>query len=263
MEFALAQLPSLLSALWWPFCRVLAMFSAAPIIGENMVPLRVRVLLSLAFAVVLAPAAGPPAAIEPMSLHALVATIEQVLIGFGIGLAFHLTLSILMVLGFMVSSQMGLSMAIMNDPMSGMSSDVISALLYILCIFVFFSIDGHLMLTGVIGASFHAWPVGAGIPFPTLQAIVWNVAWVFSAALLLALPVIFSALVVQLGFGFLNRVAPALNLFALGFSVVTVFGLYMLGSVVRSVPEHYIRMMQQVLDMLRQGMRSGISPGIF
>jgi len=255
MEFALNQLPSLLNMLWWPFCRVMAMFSAAPIIGENMVPLRVRVLLSLAFAVVLMPGVSVPAAIEPLSMYGLLATVEQVLIGFGIGLAFHLTLAILMVLGFVTSSQMGLSMAIMNDPMSGMSSDVVSAMLYILCIFVFFSIDGHLVLAGVVGASFHAWPVGAGMQLPTLQTIAYNVAWVFSAALLLALPVIFSAMVVQLGFGFLNRVAPALNLFALGFSVVTVFGLYMLGNIVRSVPEHYIRMTHQVLEMLRQGMR--------
>ena len=150
---------------------------------------------------------------------------------------------------------MGLSMAVMNDPMSGMSSDVVSALLYVLCIFVFFSIDGHLILTSVVGASFHAWPVGGGVSYLTLQNIAYNVAWVFSAALLLAAPVIFSALVVQLGFGFLNRVAPALNLYSLGFSAVTIFGLFMLGYIVRALPAHYIRMTDQVLELLRAGMR--------
>jgi len=253
MEAVIQQLPSLLTSLWWPFCRVLAMFSAAPVVGENMVPISVRVLLSLAFAVVLMPVVTP-VEIEPLSLHALVATAEQALIGFCIGLAFHLTVAIVMVLGFIVSSQMGLSMAVMNDPMSGASSDVVSALLYILCIFVFFSIDGHLVLAGVVGASFQAWPVGGGVDLLTLQRVAYNVAWVFSAALLLAVPVIFSALVVQIGFGFLNRVAPALNLFALGFSVVTLFGLFMLAHLVRTVPEHYIRLTGRVLDMLRAGM---------
>lgn len=255
MEVVLNQLPSLLTTLWWPFCRVLAMFSAAPVVGENMVPISVRVLLSLAFAVVLMPMSQPVAPVEPLSMHALVLTAEQAIIGFGIGLAFHLTMAIVMVLGFMVSSQMGLSMAVMNDPMSGASSDVVSALLYILFILVFFSIDGHLVLAGVVGASFHAWPVGGGVDLLTLQSIAYNVAWVFSAALLLAVPVIFSALVVQLGFGFLNRVAPALNLYALGFAVVTIFGLFMLGHLVRAVPEHYIRLTYQVLEMLRTGMR--------
>lgn len=255
MEVALSQLPSLLTALWWPFCRVLAMLSAAPILGENLVPVTVRVLLSLALAVVFMPIATPAVPIEPISLHALVVTAEQALLGFGIGLAFHLTMAIVAVLGFLVSSQMGLSMAVMNDPMSGASSDVITTLVYVLCIYVFFSIDGHLVFTGVIGASFHAWPVGGGVDLATLERVAYNVAWVFSAALLLAVPVIFSALVVQIGFGFLNRVAPAFNLFSLGFSVVTVFGVYMLAYVVRSVPQHYVGLTQQVLDMLRLGMR--------
>jgi flagellar biosynthetic protein FliR len=72
--------------------------------------------------------------------------------------------------------------------------------------------------------------------------------------MLLAIPVVFSALVVQLGFGFLNRVAPTLNLFALGFSVITIFGLLMLGQVVRFIPQHYIRMSSRVLDMIQQQM---------
>lgn len=254
MELLLSQLPSLLTAIWWPFCRVLAMFSAAPVIGENMVPITVRVLLSLSVAIILMPIASPTMPIEPLSFHALVLTVQQAMIGFTIGLAFHLTMAIVMVLGFLTSSQMGLSMAVMNDPMSGASSDVVTALLYVLCIYVFFAIDGHLVFTGVIGASFHAWPVGGAFDLLTLQHVAYNVAWVFSAALLLAVPVIFSALVVQIGFGFLNRVAPAFNLYSLGFSVVTVFGVYMLAYIVRSIPEHYVHLTQQVLGMLRQGM---------
>lgn len=255
MEFALSQLPSLLTMLWWPFCRVLAMFSAAPIVGENMVPVTVRVLLSLVLAVVLMPVAAPAIDIDPFSLQAVALTVEQAVIGFSIGLAFFLTIAIVMALGFLASSQMGLSMAVMNDPMSGTSSDVVSALLYVLCIYVFFAVDGHVVLASVVGASFKAWPVGSGIHLPTLQSIAYNVAWVFSAALLLAVPVIFSALVVQIGFGFLNRVAPALNLFALGFSIVTMFGLFMLGYIVGTLPEHYVRLTHRVLEMLRQGMQ--------
>jgi flagellar biosynthetic protein FliR len=255
MEIVLSQLPALLSAVWWPFCRVLAMFSAAPMLGDNVAPLSVRALLSLALAVVLAPAAQPVAPIEPLSLQAVLVTVEQALIGFVIGFAFHLTVAMIMVLGFTASSQMGLSMAIMNDPITGFSSDVVSAVLYVLCILVFFSIDGHLVLTRVVGESFHAWPIGAGVRLPTLESLAYAVAWVFSAALLLAAPVMFSALVVQLGFGFLNRVAPTLNLYSLGFSAIIVFGIFMLWHLVRAVPDHYVNMTGRVLELLRLGLR--------
>jgi flagellar biosynthetic protein FliR len=172
-----------------------------------------------------------------------------------LGLALHFSMAVMLVLGYLLSSQMGLSMAVMNDPLSGVSSDVVSNLLSISAILVFFSVDGHLVLVQVIGASFTQWPVGSGLRVPALQAVAFNVAWVFSAAVLLALPIIFATIVVQLGFGFLARVAPTLNLFALGFAVVTIFGLFMLSQLVRVVPEHYLRMTERVLQMLQYNMR--------
>src|SRR6186713_1140388 len=158
MEPFLNQLPGLLAGLWWPFCRVMAMLSAAPVVGETTVPMTARLLLALVLAVILMPAAQPSVSIELFSAHAVLVTAEQILIGFGIGLAFYLTVAAILMLGFIVSSQMGLSMGVMNDPLNGTSSDVVSNLLYLLTILVFFSIDGHLMLTGVVGASFHSFP---------------------------------------------------------------------------------------------------------
>jgi flagellar biosynthesis protein FliR len=257
MEPVLAQLLPMLTAIWWPFCRILAMFVGAPVLGEAVTPVTVRILIALVLAVLMLPATGGVGGyhIDPFSMHGVVATIEQALIGFVLGLAFHFAMSVIGVLGFMVSSQMGFSMAVMNDPMNGQSSDVVSALLSVLSIIVFFAIDGHLVISNIIGQSFRAWPLGQGYSPMLLNAVAYNVAWIFSAAMLLAIPIVFSTLVVQLGFGFLNRVAPSLNLFALGFSVITIFGLLMLGEVVRFIPDHYVRMTNQVLELIRQQMQ--------
>ncbi|WP_395399039.1 flagellar biosynthetic protein FliR [Pseudoduganella sp. UC29_106] len=257
MEQVLANFVPLLSALWWPFVRAMAMLSAAPVIGEAMVPVTVRILVSVVLAILMAPVSGSQGmAIEPISMAGVAATVEQAVIGGVLGLAFHFAMSVIATLGFVVSSQVGFSLAVMNDPLNGTSSDVISALLAMLAILVFFGIDGHLVITGVLGASFKAWPLGGGYGPLLLQTVAWNVAWIFSAAMLLAIPIVFSTMVVQLGFGFLNRVAPTLNLFALGFSMITIFGLLMLGQVVRFIPAHYIRMSNQVLDMIQQQMRA-------
>ncbi|TFW18556.1 flagellar biosynthetic protein FliR [Duganella callida] len=255
MEQVFAQLLPMLTALWWPFCRILAMLIGAPVLGEAVTPVTVRILLALVLAVVMLPVTGAGAPIDPFSLHGAVATMEQGLIGFVLGLAFHFSMAVIGVLGYLVSSQMGMSMAVMNDPLNGQSSDVTSGLLSALAIIVFFAIDGHLVMTNVIAQSFKAWPLGAGFGPLLMQTVAYNVAWIFSAAMLLAIPVVFSTLVVQIGFGFLNRVAPALNLFALGFSVITIFGLMMLAELVRFIPEHYARMTNMVLDMIRQQMQ--------
>ena len=232
MESVLAQLLPLLNAWWWPFVRVLAMLSAAPVLGEAMVPVTVRILTALVLSVLMLPLTGNALAIDPISLQGAVATLEQAVIGGVLGLAFHFSVSVMMVLGY-----------------------VVSALLSMLVILVFFAIDGHLVIAGVIGGSFQAWPLGGGYHPLLLQTVAWNVAWIFAAAMLLAIPIVFATMVVQIGFGFLNRVAPTLNLFALGFSVITIFGLLMLGQVVRFIPEHYIRMTGRVLEMIRQQMQ--------
>lgn len=261
MDQILNQVLPFLLAVWWPFCRILAMLSASPVIGDVTVPVTVRILLSLILAILMLPVMQASGAsrelltIDPFSLYAIVATLEQAVIGFILGLAFHFAMSVMSVLGFLVSSQVGFSMAVMNDPLNGTSSDVISGLLTILCMIVFFAIDGHLVLTGVVGASFKAWPVGQGYGPLLLQTVAYNVSWIFAAAMLLALPIVFSTMVVQLGFGFLNRVAPSLNLFSLGFSMITVFGLLMLVQIVKFIPEHYVAMTNRVLDMIAEQMR--------
>lgn len=254
MELVGFLLP-LMNALWWPFCRIMAMLSTAPVLGEGTVPIPVRALLSVALSFMMLPVTKGSIMPDPFSLAGVVAMIEQAVIGGVIGLALQFAMAVIGMLGFLASSQVGFSMAQMNDPVNGQASDVVSGLLSLLAILVFFGIDGHLVLMGVVGQSFKAWPVGAGYGPLLLEAVALNVAWVFSAAVLLALPIVFSTMVVQIGFGFLNRVAPSLNLFSLGFSLVTIFGLLMLVQVVRFIPEHYVAMTNQILEMLSAQMR--------
>jgi flagellar biosynthetic protein FliR len=256
MEQVVGFLMPLIGALWWPFARIMAMFATAPVIGEGMVPLPVRALLALVLSFLMLPITKGAAMPDPFSLSGVVTMIEQAIIGGVLGMALQFAMAAVSMLGFLVSSQVGFSMAQMNDPVNGQPSDVISTLLSLVAILVFFAIDGHIVLVSVLAQSLRAWPVGASYGPILLQAVALNVGWVFSAAMLLAVPIVFSTMVVQLGFGFLNRVAPTLNLFSLGFSLVTVFGLLMLVQVVRFIPEHYVAMTNQVLEMLQQQMRA-------
>jgi len=214
----------------------------------------VRALLAVVLSFLMLPLTTKGIMPDPFSLAGVVAMFEQAVIGGVLGLALQFAMAAVTLLGFLASSQIGFSMAQMNDPVNGQASDVVSGLMSLVAMLVFFSIDGHLVLTAVLGQSFRAWPVGSGFQPLLLEAVAFNVGWVFSAAILLALPIVFSTIVVQIGFGFLNRVAPSLNLFSLGFSMVTIFGLLMLIQLVRFIPDHYVAMTNQVLEMLQDQM---------
>jgi len=254
MELVSFLLP-LLGALWWPFARIMAMMATAPVLGEASVPMPVKALLSVVLAFLMLPITKGGAMPDPFSLAGVVAMFEQAVIGGVIGLALQFAMAVISMLGFLASSQIGFSMAQMNDPVNGVMSDVVSGLMALVAMLVFFAIDGHLILVTVLGQSFKAWPVGTGWGPMLLESVALNLGWVFAAAILLALPIVFSTMVVQVGFGFLNRVAPSLNLFSLGFSLVTIFGLLMLVQLVRFIPDHYVSMTNQVLEMLGEQMR--------
>ncbi|TCP15593.1 flagellar biosynthetic protein FliR [Crenobacter luteus] len=257
MSGPIAGLVELLPALWWPFCRFVAALTVAPLLGEAMVPARVRIGAALALAVAVQPALRGTPAIDPFSLYGVIVAFEQVVIGLVFGMALQLVMTVLSLLGFLVSSQMGLSMAVMNDPGNGSSSDVVSTLLYLLGALLFFAIDGHLVLVQIVHSSFVAWPVGGGVDAASLRALAGGLGWAFSAAVLLALPAVFATFVVQVGFGLINRVAPALNLFSLGFPLVTLFGLGTLSLLVRFVPEQYLRLTDQILKMIEAMLGGG------
>ncbi|WP_244130355.1 flagellar biosynthetic protein FliR [Burkholderia sp. BCC0044] len=250
MEDVLAQLLPVANTIFWPFCRIAAALAASPVLGELMVPMRMRLLIALVLALVVQPGIPAPPAIDPLSLEGIAAMMEQVLIGGLLGFMFHLVLSVLQIFGTVASSQMGLSMAQINDPMNGQMADVLTGVMYVVFILLFFAVDGHLILTHVLARSFAVWPVGRfAFDLDALKHLAFAVGWIFSAAVALALPVMFATLVVQAGLGLLNRAAPALNLFALGFSVTTMFGLLLLTLLLPSLPDHYARMVEHVLEI--------------
>lgn len=79
--------------------------------------------------------------------------------------------------------------------------------------------DGHLLLVSVLYKGFTYWPIGNALHPQTLRTIALAFSWVLASASLLALPTTFIMLIVQGCFGLLNRIAPPLNLFSLGFPI--------------------------------------------
>ncbi|MDH0049156.1 flagellar biosynthetic protein FliR [Comamonas terrigena] len=246
-----------LQILWWPFARIMALLAFAPIFGDPTVPVRVRVTIALTLAVVALPSVSSAViSVNAFSLTAVALTLEQIAIGAVLGLALQFATTALSIFGFLSASQTSLAMAMLNDPVNGSSSDALSVLALLLGMLLFFVLDIHLLVAGIVSASFDAWPVGQSLNRLQLQTVAYNMGWVFAAAFLLATPIIFAAMLVQLGFGFMARISPSLNIFALGFSVVTLFGLAMLAFMLRHIPAHYLQMTRRALDMLTLMMKA-------
>jgi flagellar biosynthesis protein FliR len=254
---ATSQLQPLLNTYWWPFCRLLALFSMAPMFSHRALPPRPRVLLCLILAFSLGALLPSVPDIDPLSLQGLLVTLEQIAIGALLGLALQLVFVIFALVGEVISTQMGMSMARYNDPLNGVSSGaIVSQLYYILLVLLFFAIDGHLLSLSVLYQSFVHWPIGAGLQYHSFEALIYALGWVFSAALLITLPVMFCMILVQFCFGLLNRISPAMNLFSLGFPMVIMVGLLCILLTIPEAPNSYLHLTRELLQNISTLLRS-------
>jgi flagellar biosynthesis protein FliR len=221
-----AQLWLLLIAMIRPGAALLA----APVFGAAVVPVQVRIILSLAIGmaalnnvhIVL-----PPGGVASIAGVALVG--GEVLAGLALGFAVQLGYSAAYIAGEIISNAMGLGMATMMDPISGASTPVLGQLLSIVSTFMFLAMDGHLLLIRYVIASYSALPPGSGLmPASAFEAIVRFGGTMFAAGVTIALPVAFTLILVQIVMGVLARTAPQLNLFAVGLPATLLAGLLLL-----------------------------------
>ncbi|HBI6863017.1 TPA: flagellar biosynthetic protein FliR [Enterobacter cloacae] len=238
-------------ALVLPFFRILAFLQFAPVLDNRVFSRRIKIGTALALAIIITPMLHHNVVLnELLSMRSILLIGEQLLWGFLFATGLQLVFVALQTAGHILSMNMGLGMAMMNDPVNGSSTTVISQIIYIFCGLLFFIIDGHLLLVTILFKGFSYWPIGQAINQPSLMLVVQGLGWIMASATLIALPTTFVMLIVQGGFGLLNRVSPTLNLFSLGFPISMLFGLLCISMLVTNIPDHYLNLTNEILAKL-------------
>jgi len=204
-------------ALIFVMVRVGAAFVAAPVFGAVSVPLPVRITLSGAIGVLVLgidPVTPPP---QIFALATFLSIAAEALVGLAIGFVLQIAFAAPLIAGEMIGNSMGIGFASMVDPQTGASSQAIGQFMSVMLTLLFLSLNGHLVLVEMLVKSYQALPPGAAWLAPgQLRDIAFFGGYAFSAGFLLALPVGFLLLCLNLIVGMLSRSAPALNLFAVG-----------------------------------------------
>jgi flagellar biosynthesis protein FliR len=216
------------SRMWWPALRVSGFVLTAPAASETVVPGRVKIVLTLALAFLLAPLVEVPAGLSIFSAVGMLAAVLELLIGVSIGMVVQLTFEALVFAGQSISLTMGLGFATLVDPQRGAQVPVLGQMFMIFGTLIYLSINGHLMLLGALAESFHTLPIGAHVGQDFLMSVVLWGARVFDTGLLIALPAVIALVIVNLALGVVTRAAPQLNLFGIGFTITLLSGFFVL-----------------------------------
>lgn len=225
LTFDSHQLVLLVSQFFWPFIRVLALISTAPMTNEKWLDAKVKLGLGLMITFLLYPTL-PAVNIPIFSVGGVWLVIQQVLIGTAIGLTMQLSFSAVRMAGEVIGLQMGLSFATFFDPASGLNMPVLARIFNLLAILLFLAFDGHLWLISILADSFYTLPINL-LPLNShgFLALVKTGGLIFSCGLMLALPLITLLLTLNMALGMLNRMTPQLSVFVIGFPTNLTLGI--------------------------------------
>ena len=199
--------------------RVGAWLWLTPPFGGRMMPVLVRIMLSIALALPMTAMAGAATKSVPMTVPGLAgAAIVQVIIGVSLGLVCLTLISAVQAAGAAIDVFGGFSIAQAYDPMLMQQSTVMARVYQLMAGVLLLVSGGYLMLLAGFANSFQALPLDASWSSSLTAATLTSaLTKFFIATLQIAGPLIGVMVVADLGLGLVNRVAPSLNAFSLGF----------------------------------------------
>ena len=248
LGFGLAVEPQLW-ALVFVMVRIGAAFIAAPVFGAVSVPLPVRISLSGAIGVLVLGVhpVTPPA--EIFGLATFMSVAAEALIGLSIGFVLQIAFAAPMIASEVIGTSMGIGFASAIDPQNGRSTPALGQFLSVLMTLLFLSVNGHLVLVDMLVRSYDVLPPGgAWLAADRLRDIAFFGGYTFAAGLLLALPVGFLLLCLNLIVGMISRAAPSLNLFAVGLPASLAVGVVALALAMPAMGDYMLVIVQEGLD---------------
>jgi flagellar biosynthetic protein FliR len=249
-----AQLVAWISPIFWPFLRVLAVFTTAPVFSSRAFPTRAKI--ALAFFVALATQASLPdmPVIGFNDPQAMGAVVQQVGIGLAIGFVVRLVFSAVELAGEVVGFQMGLNFAAFFDPTLNAQSSAVARFFGQMTALLFVVMNGHLMVLAAIIQSFRSFPVDQNFLEALGRMKLYQLGSdLFASALWIALPMVGMLMFANLALGIISRVAPQMNIFAIGFPITLVVGLVGIAVTLPMLDQPFIALMGRAIEVFGGG----------
>jgi type III secretion protein T len=226
------QVNQLLLVLTLGTARLMACFTVFSPLGQSVITGLARNVLVLAFGLLLMPLLWVQYHAQTFSWMMLsMLMLKEVFLGLFIGFFASIIFEVIQSIGFLVDTQRGSSMGSLFDPTLGDQTSVLGSLLQRLFVFLFFGGGFFVLLLGGLYNSYDIWPILSFDPWihPQMGPLVLAQMDNFMRLILVwSSPMLLAMLLVDVGFGLINRFAPQLNVFFLAMPVKSALSIFML-----------------------------------
>jgi flagellar biosynthetic protein FliR len=234
----------------WVFLRTLAVFTSAPVFSSRAFPIRARIALAFFIALAAQPSLEGQPVISIAGSGAAGAVMQQVGIGLAIGFAIRMVFAAIELAGELVGLQMGLGFASFFDPTMGSQSSAVAQFFGQMATFLFIVMNGHLLVLMAVVKSFTAFPVDQNFLQALKQMKLYDFgANLFASGFWIALPMIGMLIFANLALGIVSRVAPQMNIYAIGFPITLSVGLIGMATTLPMLDQPFMALMTRAIDL--------------
>ncbi|HTC98164.1 MAG TPA: flagellar biosynthetic protein FliR [Bradyrhizobium sp.] len=255
MRLDVSLLPALAAAFLLVFARVGAMVMLMPALGEENIPMRVKLSIALLLTLVLLPLHRSAYHIDMTSLSGLlVLMLHEIVIGIILGATARVTLSALQVAGSVIAQQMGLGFVTSVDPTQGQQGVLVGNFLTMLGITMLFATDSHHLVIAALSDSYKIFAPGESMLTGDVASLATQAfAAAFKIGLQLSAPFLVFGLVFNIGLGVLARLMPQMQVYFVGAPLSILAGFLILSIVLAAMMgtflDYFIRVMHDMMPL--------------
>ena len=230
--------------------RTASVLFFSPVFNQTGLPLLIKIGLALVIALVIFPTVSDSQQMLPDGLLPFILLVfKEIAIGFVIGYGATLTFGAFVVAGDLISSEMGLQMAEMVDPLLGGNINPIAQLFQMLGLILFLALDGHHWIINALVLSYKTVPITeffeSGM---TMGKIMQLFHGLFVSAIKIAAPIMIILFLVVIVAGLIGKAIPEINIMMLVFPMKIMVGFIVLGITFPFI----VRAMEYVINILRK-----------
>lgn len=233
--------------------RIGGLFFTAPMFNNQGVPIQAKV--GIAFSIALAMFSvhshdkGYSAPTDMIEFSVMAG--QEVLIGILIGFAVSIVLAGVQMCGDLISTQQGLSVANVLDPLTHTQVPAIGQFYYFMAVMLFLTLNMHHGLIMALSKSFEWLPLGHTFLHPghLAERFILISSNMYVIGLMMGIPVFAVLMVTEVAMAFTTKVMPQMNIFMVALPFKITLGFVM---IIISLPASSQYLTQQYDTLLKQ-----------
>lgn len=213
------------------FVRAGAFFLIFPLFSGANVPIRLRVAIAGFLAVLVAPGLNNPVDAPNLQLiQMVVLLIGEVSLGLFLGFICRLAFYGVQLAGHFISTEIGLQTSTIITPTDSVPVDVPAAVLNLLAMMLFLSLDVHHILIIAFQQTYDVLPIGAGrLSDALFYDLTSRVGKIILLGVQIAAPLMAVGFLVSVVLMMLGRAVPQMNIFFESFTIRLLAGMIVFG----------------------------------